>query len=267
MKCFKALLFLFAFVASAGYAHALDSVDKAIDAARAAEGKTVGDYLLRDQDGREFKINELRGKPFVLSFVYTTCTHTCSPMTASLAEAFKKAGPDFGKKFASVTVGFDAARDTPTAMKAYGGLFTKDFGAWRFASADGATIDALAKDVGFSFRKSGSGFDHPNIAAVIGSDGKVASHLYGPDFRAEDVLAALAAANGGGAKPAPPKPRSFIERLKLLCYTYDETTGTYRPDYYIIVGVTVVMLLQAALASVVFYVFYSAKKRRRSVGG
>lgn len=34
------------------------------------------------------KISDFKGKPLVLSFVYTSCTHTCGTLTASLKEAF-----------------------------------------------------------------------------------------------------------------------------------------------------------------------------------
>jgi protein SCO1/2 len=43
----------------------------ALKTSQAAVGKTIGDYTLVDVDGRQLRLAEYRGKPLVVSFIYT----------------------------------------------------------------------------------------------------------------------------------------------------------------------------------------------------
>src|SRR3972149_10908667 len=99
-------------------------------------GGRLTDQRLLDQDGRAFALSELYGRPVVLSFIYTSCTHTCGTLTASLRKAFETPGPGLGSAFRSLTVGFDVEKDTPLALHEYGRQFTADFSGWGVGSAD-----------------------------------------------------------------------------------------------------------------------------------
>ncbi len=224
-------------------------------------GGRLTDQKLIDQDGRPLALSELYGKPLVLSFIYTTCEHTCGTLTASLRKAFDAHGSGPGNGFTSLTVGFDAARDTPAALNEYGRQFTEDFRGWRFASGDEASLAKLMREAGFSFRKTEGGFDHPNMAIVIGPDGRIFQRLYGVEIEGAALIDSIARSRELDSPQYGEAPSGLIGFLKSLCYSYDERTGAYVPDYNFIAVVLLGFLVQCMMASIAVYVYYSAKKR------
>ena len=206
----------------------------ALIAANKAIGEDIGNHTLIDQDGNSFNIKEFIGKPFVISLIYTSCGHICPTITMNLGNAVKEAGKNFGSKFNVITIGFDIENDTPKRMKEYGRNFTDDFKNWRFATADKDTIEKLARGLGFYYKKTQGGFDHLNVVTVIDAKGKIYRHIYGIDFKPKEILGPVYQAAGGDSdyKKSPVfEATSIIERIKLFCYKYDESTGTYKPDY------------------------------------
>ncbi|MEK6539579.1 MAG: SCO family protein [Deltaproteobacteria bacterium] len=211
----------------------LDKQD-ALMAANKAIGGDIGNHTLIDQDGNSFNIKEFIGKPFIISLIYTSCGHICPTITMNLGNAVKEAGKDFGNKFNVITIGFDIENDTPQRMKEYGRNFTDDFKNWRFATADKDTIEKLARGLGFYYKKTQGGFDHLNVVTVIDAKGKIYRHIYGIDFKPKEILGPVYQAARGDSdykKPPALEATSIIERIKLFCYKYDESTGTYKPDY------------------------------------
>ena len=238
-------------------------------AANGAVGGRIGDYLLIDQDGKTFHLRELLKRPLVVSFIYTQCSHTCSYITASLANAFKEAGETFGEVFTALTIGFDVQNDTVEAMRAYGESFTDDFTRWRFATAPEDVIKAITEEMGFWYRKRADGtFEHLNMITIIDTSGRVHRQLYGIEYSVEDILKtvynALESSGPMGALPVTGSSGLF-DMLKLMCYTYDETTGTYRPDYTFIISVILGLSIQVIIVFVVVYIFRGRQTWNRRV--
>ncbi|MBI5588126.1 MAG: SCO family protein [Deltaproteobacteria bacterium] len=255
---FLAAIFSVALAASSGAAISSDDLKGAAASANMAVGNRIGDYTLTDQDGKKFKFRELLDRPLVVSFVYTKCVHTCDTMTARLADLFKETGA-LGEKFNVLTVGFDPDNDTPEAMKAFAWRFTKDFKSWRFASADRKTVEGLTRDTGFYFKKTGSGFEHLNMVSIVGTDGTVYAQVYGLDFKSADLLSAADLKKGSSA-PEVAKP-GILERIKLLCYTYDESTGKYKPDYTFLMSLVLGAFLQVFILFLALYLYLGSRKK------
>ena len=205
-----------------------------------AIGKEIGDYMLTDQNGKSFKLKEFAGgKPIVISLIYTSCGHICPTITTNLKNAVKEAGKDFGVKFNAITIGFDIENDTYKRMKEYGRNFTESFKSWRFAAADKDTIDKLAKDLGFSYKKTTGGFDHLNIVTIVDAKGKIYQHVYGVEFKPEAILGPVYQAGMGKSeykKSSGFEGVGIIDRIVLFCYKYDEKTGQYKLDYPFLIG-------------------------------
>ena len=47
--------------------------DDALRASQAVIGKTIGDFTLLDREGRPVRLSSYRGKPLLVSFIYTGC--------------------------------------------------------------------------------------------------------------------------------------------------------------------------------------------------
>ena len=73
-------------------------------------------FALRDQDGRTVTASELRGRPIVVSFLYTHCRDTC-PL---IADQVRGALDQLGSRGAPyVVVSVDPAHDTRASARAF----------------------------------------------------------------------------------------------------------------------------------------------------
>src|SRR5215217_7505852 len=106
----------------------------------------AGNHPFIESKGATVTLDELRGKPLVVSLIYTSCTHVCPMITQRLRQAVEEAqrmmGPD---RFTVITVGFDVRNDTPMRMAAYARAQGVDLPNWRFFTGTDVTIPALAK--------------------------------------------------------------------------------------------------------------------------
>lgn len=78
-------------------------------AARAPE------FRLRDQDGKWVSMAEYRGKPVVMTFLYSTCKDTCPLQVQSIRGALDRLGSDV----AVLGVSVDPPGDTPARARAF----------------------------------------------------------------------------------------------------------------------------------------------------
>ena len=89
--------------------------------------RTLPPFALTNQDGRQFSLDELKGKVWLAAFVYTTCPGPCPLITAHMAH-LQQVLP---AEVRLVSVSTDPSNDTPVVLKAY----AKKFGAtdrWNF---------------------------------------------------------------------------------------------------------------------------------------
>lgn len=87
----------------------------AFEGALLPKGVRAPDFTLRDQDGRQISMRQLRGKPVLVSFLYTTCRDTC-PLQAEIARG---ALDDLGHDVPAVAVAVDPPRDTASSAKSF----------------------------------------------------------------------------------------------------------------------------------------------------
>jgi protein SCO1/2 len=73
------------------------------------------DFSLRDQDGRHFTMADFRGRPLIVTFLYTHCKDTC-PVEARL---INQAVQEIGKPTAVLAFSVDPANDTGASVHAF----------------------------------------------------------------------------------------------------------------------------------------------------
>lgn len=237
----------------------------ALKLANNAIGRNIGDYTLTDQNGKSFGLKELKGKPFIISFIYTDCGHICPTITMNLGKAIKEAGRDFGSKFHALTIGFDVEKDTPQRMNEYGRSFTSDFKNWRFATSDKDTIGRITNDFGFYYKKIQGGFDHLNVITIVDAKGRIYKHVYGLDVTHKEILDPIykSMQTGGGEllnnEYSGLDWSDVLNKIKLFCYTYDESTGTYKLSYALLIERLIEIII------IFLIVLYMWKKEIRSL--
>lgn len=208
---------------------------KALARSEAAVGRMLGTYALTGSDGAPLSLRDYRGKPLVVSLVYTACSSVCPTATQHLinavADARRLFGPD---RFNVLTVGFDARNDTPKRLAQFASAQGIAGANWRLASADAGTIEALLRDLGFSYATIAGGFDHVTQTTIVDADGKIYRHVYGDDFPQQMFVEPLKdVIYGTGASF---RFKGVIDRIKFICTTFDPGAGRYRIDYGLVFG-------------------------------
>jgi len=228
--------------------------NRALRISQDAIDTTIGDFSLRDSNGKAVRLSEYRGRPLVLNFIYTSCAHSCGVVTQLLADVYDNARDIFGAgAFNAVTIGFDVPRDTPATMRAFArkqGVHNTP--GWRFLSGDAETVKALVKATGFTYFPTAKGFDHLDQATLIDKDGKIHTQVYGATFEKPLLIEPMKELVFG--TPAPYRSLAdLIKKVRLFCTLYDPAADRYQFDYslfiqissgIIIIGTVIVILIR-----------------------
>lgn len=101
------------------------------------------DFGVRDENGRVLRLADLRGKPVVVTFLYTTCEDTC-PLTA---QQIRIALDELGYDVPVVAVSVDPANDTPRRARTFT-LQQGMHGRMRWALGDATELQRIWKAYG-----------------------------------------------------------------------------------------------------------------------
>ncbi len=215
----------------------------ALAISQGAIGQSIGDYTLTTADGRNVRLSDFRGKPLVISLIYTSCYHICPTTTQHLAKVVRTTrsalGPD---SFNVLTIGFDTPKDTPPAMRQFAQDQGIDIPHWEFLSADAATMQRLIKDLGFIYQPSPKGFDHLIQASVIDAEGKLYRQVYGELFEIPWLVEPLKQLQFG-RRVDDNAWTDMVKKVRLFCTTYDPASGMYRVDYSLFVGISIGLMV------------------------
>ncbi|MBA3261951.1 MAG: SCO family protein [Thermoleophilaceae bacterium] len=116
-------LFLVAVFALGAVVLAADSHDEAelpgsgtsFEGAVMPAGVRAPDFTLRDQDGGQVSMRDLRGQPVIVTFLYTTCDDTCPAQ----AQTVRGALDDLGRDIPALAIAVDPPRDTPDRARVF----------------------------------------------------------------------------------------------------------------------------------------------------
>ncbi|KPK52912.1 MAG: hypothetical protein AMJ84_07455 [Acidithiobacillales bacterium SM23_46] len=221
---------------------------EALKLSQAAIGRTLGDHHFVNTAGQPVALSELRGRPLVVSLVYTSCHDTCPTITNQLSRMLPIARDALGAgRFRVVSIGFDAPNDTPERMRAYARSRGAGADEWLFLSADAATIEVLTRELGFQYFPSPRGFDHIAQTTVVDSNGRVYRQVYGDSFEPPALVEPLKElVFGTGMKSG--NVSGWAEGIRLFCTVYDPASGRYRFDYSLFVTLIVGVMSLGAVA-------------------
>lgn len=205
---------------------------------QAVIGSATADHVLTDHRGQPLPLAGLRGRPLVVSLVFTSCSTVC-PITADhlrdqILAARRALGDD---AFAVLTFGFDASGDTPVRLTGFAGTHRLlGLSDWHIASADEKTTNAFLRELGFSFATSARGFDHVTQTTILDADGRVYRQVYGEAFPLPVLVQPLKELVLG-TRTRSVDPGALWDRISFLCTVYNPLTGAYRFDYGIFFGI------------------------------
>ncbi len=215
---------------------------------QAAIGRELADHTLLDRQGKPVRLHSYRGKPLLVSFIYTGCFQVCPTSTRSLQESLQTLRKTFRPEhFNVVSVGFNQPADSPQAMRAFAAQHRIDEPNWDFLSPGPAAVDALLRDFGFSMLATPAGFDHLLGVTVVDAQGRVYAQVYGERMSPDQLGEPLRLLLRGAPMPRQLSVAELIERVRIICTVYDPHTGTYRYNYGLIIeiagGVTFIIAM------------------------
>jgi cytochrome oxidase Cu insertion factor (SCO1/SenC/PrrC family)/Cu/Ag efflux protein CusF len=154
-------------------------------------GDRVPDTPFVDQRGRRLTLDGLRGRPYVLTFIYTRCRDPrMCPLVSAKVERLQTLTA--GRRVALVEVSLDPAYDRPPVLARYGALFHADAARWHLLTGDPRTVlDFAAR---FRILERSAGPDtivHTERLAVVDRDGRITRFFDDAGWRPEAVASAL----------------------------------------------------------------------------
>ncbi|MFC1602500.1 SCO family protein [Pseudomonadota bacterium] len=212
----------------------------ALKTSQQAIGNKLSNHRFMSSTGGVLFMQELQGKPLVISLIYTSCFHTCPMTTRNLAKVVEKAKEALGdQSFNVAVIGFDTDNDTASAMRYFGRQQDISGDEWQLLSSDKATIDLLLKELGFVYFPSLRGFDHLVQATVVNGDGVIYRQIYGEVFDTPLLIEPLKNLVFGHTSSAQTLISEITNRVKLFCTTYDPIRDTYVFDYSLFLGILI----------------------------
>ena len=87
--------------------------------AQRPSGQPVPDFTLRDQDAQTVRAADLRGKPVVFAFIYSTCRDTCPAQVQTIRNALDELPAADRARVQVVGVSVDPANDTAKRAQSF----------------------------------------------------------------------------------------------------------------------------------------------------
>lgn len=200
-------------------------------------------------------LRQIINKPTILSFVYFDCPGLCSPLLEGVGDVIQKTDLQLGKDYQVITISFNY-RDTPQKAiekkKRFVDRYSKDKAdGWIFLTTDSSTIYKITDATGFKTKAVGLDFVHPSAIIALSPQGMITRYLYGITFLPIDFKMAIVEAN-------KEQPRPTIQKILMLCYSYDADNKRFALDVTKITGSLIIFFI------LVFIVVYLIKPRRKN---
>ncbi|MDR3748135.1 MAG: SCO family protein [Acidobacteriota bacterium] len=167
-------------------------------------GDAVPDFTLINQDGHALHSQQFRGKPLLLTFIYTRCPFPeyCPRLSNQFAGALRQLQKD-PKWFATaqmLSISIDPENDKSAILRTYGeryvGRVDPQFMHWQFASGSPEQVRRIANFFGLAYNQKDEQIVHGLVTVLIGKDGKVVKVYSGNDWKPDQVAADFMAAAG-----------------------------------------------------------------------
>lgn len=212
--------------------------EKALKLSQSVVNQPIGDFTLLDRNEKPVRLAAYRGKPLLVSFIYTGCFEICPTTTKNLQKAVTHTVATLGaERFNVVSIGFNQPFDSPSAMKAFATQNGIIFPNWEFLSPAPAIVDDLTNGFGFSYAQTPAGFDHIVQVTLVDADGKIYRQIYGEALTADMLVEPLKQLVTGAPVAQTGAIADILDRVRILCSVYDPKTGQYRVNYTLIVEI------------------------------
>ena len=180
------------------------------------------EFTLRNADGVDVDLTDLRGKVVVLHFIYASCPDVCPLHAERIAEvqAMMNQTP-MKEQVQFITITTDPANDTPEVLRDYAPAHGLDPVNWAFLTTmpdqpEDATR-RLAEAYGHRFDKTEDGYQvHGVVTHVIDKEGRWRANFHGLKFEPVNLVLFINALINDVERPHGHGQQSWWDRLRDL---------------------------------------------------
>jgi protein SCO1 len=156
----------------------------------------VPSFRLIERSGREISLEDLLGRPWLASFVYTSCPGPCPMLTARMAKLAERAAEHDVRL---VTFSVDPETDTPEVLRGYAERYGAPADRWLFLTGATDEVRRLVRD-GFHLAVAeaaegdghGGPITHSTRVVLVDREGKIRRYyLDGAEPWTDEALADL----------------------------------------------------------------------------
>jgi protein SCO1/2 len=149
----------------------------------------IQDFSLIDQNGRPFRLQQLKGRVVLIGFAYTTCPDVCPLITAAMRQVQSELRPTEKDSIYFLTITTDPEIDSPSVLSSYAKRYGVEHSNWTFLTGELESLTPVWKTFGVKVvRKSRGLIDHTPLTAVLDQRGIARVVYLGPAPEAKTIV-------------------------------------------------------------------------------
>ena len=154
------------------------------------EGDYIPNFAMIDQHGDFMQIREMRGKAFVLNFIFTRCKAAtmCPASTTRMSELQELAREGGLEDLHFVTITFDPEFDSPGILRQYAKNYELENENFHLLTATQELVDDLLRQFGILTMEEDGTINHTMATLLVDANGRVAFRKEGSKWTTKEFL-------------------------------------------------------------------------------
>lgn len=174
----KLFIILFSFFLCFGCTE--NQEEKEIAHEKTADSIFLLDSKWQNQEGKEMKLKDLKGKNLVVAMIFTSCQTACPLLVADMKKVESKIDAKKLKETSLVLITIDPENDTPEVLKKYAQQRNMEDEPWIFLRTDLESTREFANVLAVKYKKiTPIIFSHSNIISIFNKKGEMISQEEG----------------------------------------------------------------------------------------
>lgn len=138
----------------------------------------VMDFHLIDSQGEQFSLEDLKGKIWVVDFIFTTCSGICPIMSQHMSRIYQSYRHNDAVHLVSISV--NPEYDSPEVLARYAQRYSADPDTWHFLTGSRKAIEDLAVH-GFKVGSAQEPVFHSAYFILVDSKGRIRQYYEGTE--------------------------------------------------------------------------------------
>lgn len=128
-------------------------------------------FRMTASDGRPFTSRDMRGRIWVVDFIYTSCQAACPRMSREMTKVQEALGKDDSVRLLSISV--DPEHDTPPVLAAFARRYKARPGRWFFLTGDKRVVRRLQREASIDMDPQQLEQSHNKCFILVDGNGNI----------------------------------------------------------------------------------------------